>query len=141
MTDDFLNSYKQVLRTQVISVFFAIISVIHIRLLLANDWMFANTITFYTQFAILIIAFTTFTGNFLDRRWANVVMISVPYIFYWVIVLIISYKMIPTYRDYGDDNNGIGILILLVMLFQWSSVLIANIIGTYISIRNRASNK
>ncbi|CAH2213537.1 hypothetical protein [Tepidibacter aestuarii] len=128
-----LNLYKRLLITQLLSIVFAIISEIHLRLLITNDWMFTNSSLLGIEIIVLIIIFTILITLFLDGRWLNVLMISIPYLIYWFIVLWISSKLFPMHIS--PDDYGVGLIGLFVCVYQCVSIVIANIIGTYIKIR------
>ena len=138
MIFDSLSLKKRILITQVLSIFFAFISEIHTRLLIANDWLFSNYALFYIEVIILIMIFTTFIYLNLDGKWINVVLISIPYVTYWLITLLVTSIMYPTHTD--PDDYGVGLLGVFASICQWISVVIASIIGTYMK-RRYGSNK
>jgi hypothetical protein len=68
--------------------------------------------------------------RYMDGRWINVPLISIPYIVYWLIVLAIGSKIFPTHTDPND--YGIGLILVFISSYQWLGVLIGSIVGTYI---------
>lgn len=139
MTFDSLSLKKRFLIAQLLSVFFALISEIHTRLLIANDWLFSSYTLFYIGVIILIIIFTTLIYLYLDGKWINVVLISIPYIIYGVIILIVGSLIYPSHTD--PDDYGVGLMGVFASFNQWISVVIASIIGTYIKRKHHSNRK
>lgn len=138
MTIDSLSLKKRLMVTQLLSVFFAFISEIHTRLLIAYDWLFSSYIVFYTEIVILIIIFTILNYIYLDRKWINIALILPPYIIYVFIMLLLSSSVYPF--NTTPNNYGIGLLGVFTIINQWFSVLIACFIGTYLK-RKLVTNK
>lgn len=79
-----------------------------------------TTFTFYIEVIILIFIFTTFIYLYLDGKWINIVLISIPYIIYWFIILIASSAIYPTHTE--PDDLGVGLLGVFASTYQWISV-------------------
>jgi hypothetical protein len=125
-----LNLYKRILITQLLCIGFAIISEVHIRLVIANDWWFTNVNLLAIEFFILTILFTILITLFLDGIWINILIISIPYCIYYIIVLWISSKIFPTHIS--SEDYGVGLIGVSISFFQWISIMISSIIGTFI---------
>ena len=134
MRVDVLNFHKRILITQFLSIIFSIISNIHTRLLLKQDWMFYNVTIFYMQIILFVIIFSVIINRYLDGRWINVLLISIPCIVYWLIILAIGSKIFPIHTD--SEDYGVGLILVLVSSYQWISVVIGSIVGTYIKKKN-----
>lgn len=134
-----LRLYKRILITQLLSLLFAIISEIHIRLLISNDWLFTNILLFHIEIIILIVIYALLIRFLLDDRWLNVLMISIPYVIYWFLVFAISSKIFPTHTD--PDDYGLGLMGVFVSIYQWIGVLIASIVGTYLIRKSYSKDK
>ena len=133
-----LNVYKRILISQLISLIFAVISNIHTEILLKRDWMFVNETIFYMQIILLAIVFSVVTMKYMDGKWINVLLISIPYFFYWLIVLSVYSEIFPTYTE---PDKGIGLIAGFVSAYQWISVAIGSIVGTYIKRKIIRHNK
>ncbi|MGK0469479.1 hypothetical protein [Clostridium sp.] len=138
MKVDVLSFYKRILITQSLSILFAVISNFHTRILINRDLMFDNQ-TLFLHITLLVIIFSVIIIRYLDGRWINILLISIPYIVYWLIVLAIASTIFPTHTD--SENYGAGIILLFVSACQWISVVIGSIIGTYIKKRTLNLNK
>ena len=126
-----LNWSRRILITQFLSVLMAIISEIHVRILITGDWILpGNEILLYTPIILLTIIFTVLIKLFLDGKWINVLMIAIPYLIYWIFVLLVSSTVYPSHTDPND--YGVGIIGLLVGFYQWVGILIASIMGTFL---------
>jgi hypothetical protein len=139
MKIDISNFYKRILITQLLSILFAVISNIHTKILIKQDWMFDNQVLFYTQLILLVIIFSAIIMRFMDGRWINGLLISIPYIVYFLVVLVISSKIFPTNTD--PDDFGVGLIVVFASAFQWISVVIGCIVGTYIKRKILIRNK
>lgn len=69
----------------------------------------------------------------LDGKWVNIILIAIPYILYWLLILIYGTKMFPMNTDPSD--YGVGLIGVYDSLLQWISVVIASIIGIYLKMK------
>lgn len=136
MKVDVLSFYKRILITQSLSILFAVISNFHTRILINSGWIFDNPIIFL-PIIIFVIIFSVIVIRYLDGRWINVLLISIPYIVYWFIVLVISSTIFSAHTD--SEDYGLGLIILFLSACQWISVVIGSIVGTGIKNEHLAS--
>lgn len=134
MENNHFGKQKRILVTQLLSLIFAILGDIHIGILIKNDWMFDSEILFYIQIIILTILYIVLIIKFLDGKWINTILISIPYIIYWFLVFYYGSKIFPTNTD--SEDYGIGLMGVFMSFYQWISIIIASIIGTYIKRMN-----
>lgn len=141
MKVDVLSFYKRILITQSLSILFAVISNFHTRILINSGWIFDNPIIFllimFLPIIIFVIIFSIIVIRYLDGRWINVLLISIPYIVYWFIVLVIISTIFPIHGD--SEDYGLGLIILFLSACQWISVVIGSIVGTAIKNEHLAS--
>ena len=69
----------------------------------------------------------------LEGKWLNVALISIPYIIYHLFIIIKGSEIFPMNTDPND--YGIGIVLLFLSIIQWTSIIIASILGTYLKIK------
>ncbi|MGH4118240.1 hypothetical protein [Clostridium sp.] len=138
MQVDGLSFYKRIFITQSLSILFAVISNFYTRILINGDWMFDNK-TLFLQIILLVIIFSVIIIRYLDGRWINVLLISIPYIVYWLIVLAIGATIFPTHTD--SEDYGSGLMLMFISIYQWISIVIGSIVGTYIKKRTLSHNK
>lgn len=136
MKVDVLSFYKRILITQSLSILFAVISNFHTRILINSSWIFDNPIMFLPIIIFVIIS-SIIVIRYLDGRWINVLLISIPYIVYWFIVLVIISTIFPIHGD--SEDYGLGLIILFLSACQWISVVIGSIVGTAIKNEHLAS--
>jgi hypothetical protein len=86
------------------------------------------------QIILFVIIFSVIINRYLDGRWINVLLISIPCIVYWLIILAIGSKIFPIHTD--SEDYGVGLILVLVSSYQWISVVIGSIVGTYIKKKN-----
>ena len=125
-----LNLYKRIIITQLLCIVFAIISEVHIRLLITNDWWFTNVNLLAIEFIILTIVFTLLITLFLDGIYINILIISILYLIYFFIISWISSKIFTT--NTSSEDYGVGLIGVSISFCQWISIMISSIIGTFI---------
>jgi hypothetical protein len=91
------------------------------------------------QIILFVIIFSVIMLRYMDGRWINVFLISIPYIVYWLIVLAIGSKIFPSHTD--SEKYGGALVLAFVSVVQWISIVIGSIIGTYIKKRTLSHNK
>lgn len=133
MTSNALSLRKRILITQLLGVFFAFIAEIHTRLLITFGWLFTSYALYYAEVSILLVIFTVLIFLYLDGKRINVMLITIPYIFYRLIILIVGFVIYPTHTE--PDDYGTGILALFSSICQLISVVVASILGTYMKYR------
>ncbi len=126
-----LRILKQISITQLLSIVFAIIGELYLRLLINHDWLFTNIILLSVGIIFLTILYTSLIYFFLEGKWINIALIFIPYIIYFFIVSIKSTHFFPMHTDPND--YGVGILGLFIMFCQCMSVLISSIVGTHLN--------
>ncbi|MCY6369475.1 hypothetical protein [Clostridium ganghwense] len=129
---------KQILVTQILSIVFAIVGELYMRLLITYDWMFTNVILLNLGVVLLTLLYIIAIRLFLEGSWLNVLFISVPYVIYWFIILFEGAKFFPTHTDPND--YGVGIIGIFISMYQWISVIMASAIGTYLNKRRYKIN-
>ncbi len=122
---------KQILITQILSIIFAIIGNLHMRLIIVHDFLFTNFVLLNLIIISLTILYTIAIRFSLKGSWKNVLLISIPYVVYWLLALAYGSKLFPINTDPND--YGVGLIGVLVSMYQWISVIIASLIGTYIN--------
>ncbi|WP_461204916.1 hypothetical protein [Clostridium sp. DL1XJH146] len=122
---------KQILITQILSIIFAIVGEIHIRLIIAHDFLFTNIMLLNLVIISLTILYTIAIRFSLKGSWKNVLLISIPYVVYGFVVLWYGSEIFPVETDSND--YGVGIMGILVSMYQWISVIVASVIGTCLS--------
>lgn len=126
-----LRILKQISITQLLSIVFAIIGEVYLRLLINHDWLFTNIILLSVGIIFLTLMYTSLIYYFLEGKWMNIPLIFIPYIIYFLIVSIKSTHLFPMHTDPND--YGVGILGLFIMFCQCISVLMSSIVGTYLN--------
>lgn len=132
--DIILKILKQVIITQILSIIFAIVGELYLRLLITYDWMFTDVKLLVLGFSLLTLLYIIIIKFFVKGNWLNVLLISIPYyLVYSPIILNEAPKLFPTYTDPNDF--GVGIIGLVIFVCEFISVIIASVIGTYLNKR------
>ncbi len=133
-----LKILKLILVTQILSVIFAIVGELYIRFLITYEWMFDNITLLHLGIILLALIYISAIRLFLQGSWLNVLFISIPYVVYWIIILVQGAKLFPTHSDPND--YGVGFISVYTSMIQWISVIIASIFGTYLNKRRYKIN-
>jgi hypothetical protein len=133
-----LSKTKQIIQTQILSIIFAIVGEVYIRLLIAHQWIFCNFILINLGIVLLALVYIVAVRVFLEGHWLNVLLISFSYVVYWFIILIVGSKVFSTHTDPND--YVVGIIGIVTSFYQWISVIIASIIGTDLNRRSVRKN-
>ncbi|MCH4200919.1 hypothetical protein [Clostridium tyrobutyricum] len=128
-----LKVLKILLKSQLLSIIFAIISRFHINLLLSHTNLLTNSIALIFSFILFILFCIIINILFLNRNLINVILIAISYVIYWYLF---SSKILLFYSHNNPNDYGFGILgisiELFVGLFQYVIVIISSVVAVSI---------
>ncbi|MCD2347858.1 hypothetical protein [Clostridium guangxiense] len=122
-----------IIKSQLLSIIYALISRIKIDLITAYTYMFKDIIVLSLSL-ILFTAFCIITSIiFLNKSIINVFLISITYIIYWRIFLSISFIHTSNPNDYGVGILGLSLEVIWG-LFDYFIVILSSVIAVSIHI-------